>query len=89
MRRIIEAFILGAVMSREVIAYDPYSTMEDEWNRKRQLSEIQQIEQDARHRQMEIDDRLMQLERQERIERRENEWRMRQLEGERYRSEWR
>jgi len=67
-------------MSREAIAYDPYSTMEDEWNRKRQLSEIQQRE---------IDDRLMQLERQERIERRENEWRMRQLEDERYRSEWR
>ena len=67
-------------MSREAIAYDPYSTMEDEWNRKRQLSEIQQRE---------IDDRLMQLERQERIERRENEWRMRQVEDERYRSEWR
>ena len=63
--------------------------MEDEWNRKRQLSEMQWIEQDAGHPQMEIDDRLMQLKRQERIERWDNEWRMRQLEAERYRSEWR
>ena len=62
--------------------------MEEEWNRKRQLSEMQWIEQDARHRQVEIDDRLMQLERQERIERRDNEWRMRQLEAERDRPEW-
>jgi hypothetical protein len=50
---------------------------------------MQWIEQDAGYPQMEIDDRLMQLKRQERIERRENEWRMRQLEGERYGSEWR
>lgn len=28
-------------------------TMEEEWNRKRQLSEMQWIEQDARHRQVE------------------------------------
>ena len=63
--------------------------MEEERNRKRQLSEMQWIEQDAGHPQMEIDDRLMQLKRQERIERRDNEWRMCQLEAERYRSEWR
>ena len=83
-----KAFIL-AVMSSEATAYDLYQSMEDEWSRMRQVSEMQWIEQDARHRQVEIDDRLMQLERQERIERRDNEWRMRQLEAERDRSEWR
>ena len=78
-----------AVMSSEAAAYEAYPTMEDEWNRKRQLSEMQRIEQGARRRQLEINDRLMQLERQERIERRDNEWRMRQLEAERYGSELR
>jgi hypothetical protein len=34
-----------AVMSSEAAAYEAYPTMEDEWNRKRQLSEMQGIEQ--------------------------------------------
>ena len=61
--------------------------MENEWNCKRQVSEMQRIEQDARRRQMELDDWLIQLERQERIEQRDKEWRHRQLEAERHRSE--
>ncbi|SEA08028.1 hypothetical protein SAMN05216403_102177 [Nitrosospira multiformis ATCC 25196] len=63
--------------------------MEDEWNRKRQLSEVQRIGQGARRRQWEIADCLMQLERQNKIEQRDKELRYHQLEVGRYRSEWR
>lgn len=63
--------------------------MEDEWNRKRQLSEVQRIERGVRHCQSWIADCLMQLEHQNRIEQRDKELRHRQLEVGRYRSEWR
>ncbi|MCC2680844.1 MAG: hypothetical protein K0S36_408 [Nitrosospira multiformis] len=76
-------------MSSEATAYEAYPTMEDEWNRKRQLSEMQRIEQGARRRQPGITDYLMQLERQNRIEQRDKELRHRQLEVGRYRAEWR
>jgi hypothetical protein len=78
-----------AVMSSEATAYEAYPTMEDEWNRKRQLSEMQRIEQGARRCQSGIADCLIQLERQNRIEQRDKELRHRQLKVGRYRSEWR
>ena len=76
-------------MSTQAAAYDLQRSMSDEWEQRRQTSEMQRIEQAARYRQMELNDRMQDLERRERIERSDNDWRQRQLEAENYRPGWR
>lgn len=88
MKTIIAAAAL-AVLSSQVLAYDFKQSMPDEWEQRRQLSEMHRIEQAARYRQMELNDRMQQLEQRGRVERSDNEWRQRQMEADNYRSGWR
>jgi hypothetical protein len=89
MKTVIAAAALGGVLSSQAMAYDFKQSMTDEWEQRRQLSEMQRIEQAARYRQMELNDRMQQLEQRERVERSDNEWRQRQLEADNYRPGWR
>lgn len=84
MKKTLAAFTL-AMLSSHAAAYDAMSGIERDWQRHRDMAEMQRIDQAARYRQTELNDRMQQLERRERIERSDNEWRVRQLEAEQYR----
>jgi hypothetical protein len=71
MKTIIAAVAL-AVLSSQAIAYDFKQSVADEWEQRRQLSEMQRIDQAARYRQMELNDGMQQLEQRERVERSDN-----------------
>jgi hypothetical protein len=88
MKTIIAAIALAG-LSSQAIAYDFKQSMGYEWEQRRQLSEMQRIDQAVRYRQMELNDRMQQLEQRERIDRQNDEWRQRQLEADNYRPGWR
>ena len=67
MKTFLAALIL-TVLSSQATAYDLQRSMADGWEQRRQLSEIQRMDQANRQRQMELNDRMQQLERRERIE---------------------
>ena len=71
MKTIIAAVAL-AVLSSQAIAYDFKQSVADEWEQRRQLSEMQRIDQATRYRQMELNDGMQQLEQRERVERSDN-----------------
>jgi hypothetical protein len=88
-KTVIAAAALAAVLNSQAMAYDFKQSLTDEWEQRRQLSEMQRIEQAARYRQMELKDRMDRMEYQQRIDRQNDEWRQRQLEADNYRPGWR